>query len=115
MNIANNANICAMNELMSTANAEMRQALVATQQHVAKLEKMINQGHQAPVLQPPAWAASAPPMGANQYYAARVHAAERAIQTFKNHLISGFCCTDSEWPLQLWNNLTKQALIILNL
>jgi hypothetical protein len=31
----------------------------------------------------------------------RVNAAERAIQTFKNHLISGFCCTDSAWPLQL--------------
>ena len=45
----------------------------------------------------------------------RVNAAERAIQTFKNHIISGFCCTDSEWPLQLWNNLTKQALITLNL
>ena len=45
----------------------------------------------------------------------RVNAAERAIQMFKNHIISGFCCTDSEWPLQLWNNLTKQALITLNL
>ena len=45
----------------------------------------------------------------------RVNAAERAIQTFKNHIISDFCCTDSEWPLQLWNNLTKQALITLNL
>ena len=45
----------------------------------------------------------------------RVNAAERAIQTFKNHLISGFCCTDSEWPLQLWKKLTKQAMITLNL
>ena len=45
----------------------------------------------------------------------RVNAAERAIQTFKSHLISGFCCTDSEWPLKLWNSLTKQALITLNL
>ena len=45
----------------------------------------------------------------------RVNATERAIQTFKNHIISGFCCTDSEWPLHLWNNLTKQALITLNL
>ena len=34
---------------------------------------------------------------------------------FKTHLISGFCCTDGKWPLQLWNNLTKQALITLNL
>ena len=44
-----------------------------------------------------------------------VNAAERSIQTFKNHLISGFCCTDSEWSLHLWNNLTKQALITFNL
>ena len=42
MNMANNANISAMNETMSTANAEMRQALVATQQQVAELAKMIN-------------------------------------------------------------------------
>ena len=45
----------------------------------------------------------------------RVNAAERAIQTFKNHLISGMSCTDSEWPLQLWHKLTEQALITLNL
>ena len=45
----------------------------------------------------------------------RVNAVEKAIQTFKNHLISGFCCTDSKWQLQLWNNLTKQALITLKL
>ena len=70
MKMANNANIHAMNESMSTANEEMRQALVATQQQVAALAKMINQGHQAPALQPPAWAASAPPVGANPYYAA---------------------------------------------
>ena len=42
-------------------------------------------------------------------------AAKRAIQTFKNRLISGFCCTASEWSLQLWNNLTKQALVTFNL
>ena len=28
----------------------------------------------------------------------RVNAAERAIQTFKNHFISGLCSTDSQWP-----------------
>ena len=44
-----------------------------------------------------------------------MNAAKRTTQTFKNHLISGFCCTDIEWPLQLWNNLTKQALITLTL
>lgn len=45
----------------------------------------------------------------------RVNAAERAIQTFKNHFISGLCCTDSEFPLQLWDQLTEQAEITLNL
>eukprot|EP00804_Cyclotella_cryptica_P007133 CCRYP_020039-RA/>CCRYP_020039-RA protein AED:0.39 eAED:0.39 QI:0/0/0/1/1/1/2/0/512 len=45
----------------------------------------------------------------------RVNAAERAIQTYKNHFISGLCTTDSEWPLQLWDNLAEQALITLNL
>ena len=70
MNMANNATIRAMNESMSTANADMRQALVATQQQVAELAKMMSQGHQAPALQPPAGAASAPSMGTNTYYTA---------------------------------------------
>ena len=45
----------------------------------------------------------------------RVNAAERAIQTFKNHFISGLSLTDSHWPLQLWDQLTKQARITLNI
>ena len=45
----------------------------------------------------------------------RVNAAERAIQTFKSHFISGLCSTDPEWPVQLWDQLTDQALITLNL
>jgi hypothetical protein len=45
----------------------------------------------------------------------RVNAAERAIQTFKNHFISGLCSTDRDWPLQLWDQITEQALITLNL
>eukprot|EP00804_Cyclotella_cryptica_P027018 CCRYP_013666-RA/>CCRYP_013666-RA protein AED:0.36 eAED:0.36 QI:0/-1/0/1/-1/1/1/0/319 len=45
----------------------------------------------------------------------RVNAAERAIQTFKNHFVSGLCSTDSNWPLQLWDTMTEQALITLNL
>ncbi|KAL7523858.1 hypothetical protein ACHAWF_000698, partial [Thalassiosira exigua] len=45
----------------------------------------------------------------------RVNAAERAIQTFKNHLIRGFCCTDPNWPFQLWDHLTAQAEITVNL
>ena len=28
-----------------------------------------------------------------------VNAAERAIQTYKNHFISGLCTTDADWPL----------------
>ena len=45
----------------------------------------------------------------------RVNAAERAIQTFKNHFIRGLCTTDQDWPLQLWDQLTMQAVVTLNL
>ena len=45
----------------------------------------------------------------------RVNAAERAIQTFKNHFISGLCSTDLHWPLQLWDELTEQAKTTLNM
>ena len=40
-----------------------------------------------------------------------VNAAERAIQTFKNHFISGLYSTYIEWPFQLWNKITEQAVI----
>jgi hypothetical protein len=45
----------------------------------------------------------------------RVNAAERAIQTFKNHFISGLCTTDKDFPFQLWNHLTEQAVITCNI
>eukprot|EP00804_Cyclotella_cryptica_P000273 CCRYP_010218-RA/>CCRYP_010218-RA protein AED:0.29 eAED:-0.05 QI:0/0/0/0.5/1/1/2/0/769 len=45
----------------------------------------------------------------------RINAAERAIETYKNHFISCLCTTDKDWPLQLWDTLTQQALITLNL
>lgn len=45
----------------------------------------------------------------------RVNAAERAIQTFKNHFISGLCTCDKDFPLQLWSRLVKQAQDSLNL
>jgi hypothetical protein len=45
----------------------------------------------------------------------RVNAAERAIQTFKNHFISGLCTTDTDFPLQLWDQLAEQAQDTLNL
>jgi hypothetical protein len=44
-----------------------------------------------------------------------VNAAERAIQTFKDHFISALATTDSEFPLQLWDRLTPQAENTLNL
>eukprot|EP00804_Cyclotella_cryptica_P024014 CCRYP_020050-RA/>CCRYP_020050-RA protein AED:0.24 eAED:0.19 QI:0/0/0/0.8/0.25/0/5/0/1018 len=45
----------------------------------------------------------------------RVNAAERAIQTFMNHFVSGLCSTDHDWPLQLWDTMTDQAITTLNL
>jgi hypothetical protein len=45
----------------------------------------------------------------------RVNAAERAIQTYKNHFISALATTDSEFPLQLWDRLTSQVETTLNL
>ena len=45
----------------------------------------------------------------------RVNAAERAIQTFKNHFISGLCSVDKLFPLQLWCYLLAQAELTLNL
>ncbi len=45
----------------------------------------------------------------------RVNAAERAIQTFKDHFISALATTDSKFPLQLWDKLTSQVETTLNL
>ena len=45
----------------------------------------------------------------------RVNAAERAIQTFKNHFISGLCITDANFPFQLWNHMATQAVITCNI
>jgi hypothetical protein len=41
--------------------------------------------------------------------------AERAIQTFKNHLSAGLCSVDPTFPLKLWDKLLPQATITLNL
>ena len=35
----------------------------------------------------------------------KVNAAEREIQTFKNHLIVGLCTYDASFPLLLWNKI----------
>jgi hypothetical protein len=45
----------------------------------------------------------------------RRNLAERAIQTFKNHFISGLCSTHPDFPLNLWDKLVPQAIITLNL
>jgi hypothetical protein len=45
----------------------------------------------------------------------RRNAAERAIQTFKNHFIAGLCSVDTNFPLRLWDRLLPQETITLNL
>ena len=43
------------------------------------------------------------------------NAAERAIQTFKNHFIAGMVSTHKDFPLHLWCRLFPQAIFTLNL
>ena len=45
----------------------------------------------------------------------RRNRAERAIQTFKNHMIAGLCTVDPQFPLNLWDKLIPYALLTLNL
>ena len=45
----------------------------------------------------------------------RVNAAERAIQTFKNHLIAGFCTIDTACPATIWSKFIQQAQDSLNM
>ncbi len=45
----------------------------------------------------------------------RVNAAECAIQTFKNAFIAALATTDSNFPLQLWDQLTPQVQDTLNM
>ena len=45
----------------------------------------------------------------------RSNAAERAIQTFKNHTIAGLCTCDEDFPSVLWCKLIKQAQDTLNM
>jgi hypothetical protein len=42
------------------------------------------------------------------------NAAERAIQTFKNHFVAGLCSVDPNSPLRLWDRLLPQVTITLN-
>jgi hypothetical protein len=43
------------------------------------------------------------------------NAAERAIQTFKEHFVAGLSSVDPNFPLHLWDRLLPQAEITLNL
>ena len=45
----------------------------------------------------------------------RLNAAERAIQTWKDALITAIATTDSEFPLQLWDRISPQVQDCLNL
>jgi hypothetical protein len=45
----------------------------------------------------------------------RQNAAERAIQTFKNHFVAGLCSVDKQFPMHLWCELLPQATLTLNL
>jgi hypothetical protein len=43
------------------------------------------------------------------------NSAERAIRSFKDHLIAGFCSTDKSFPMHLWDRLLPHAVITLNM
>jgi hypothetical protein len=45
----------------------------------------------------------------------RQNAAERAIQTFKNHFVAGLCSVDKQFPMHLWCELLPKATLTLNL
>ncbi len=45
----------------------------------------------------------------------RLNAAEQAIQTWKDAMISALATTDSDFPLQLWDRLTPQVQDCVNL
>jgi hypothetical protein len=41
--------------------------------------------------------------------------AERAIRSFKDHLIAGLCSTDKSFPMNLWDRILPQAVMTLNM
>ena len=45
----------------------------------------------------------------------RVNAAERAIRKFKNRFIAGLCIIDTNFPIQKWDRMIKQAPLTMNL
>ena len=48
-------------------------------------------------------------------YSHRANAAERAIQTFKNHFKAGLASLDPDFPIAEWDRLLDQAFLTLNL
>ena len=45
----------------------------------------------------------------------RANAAERAIQTFKNHFKAGLASLDPQFPVSEWDRLLEQTFLTLNL
>jgi hypothetical protein len=43
------------------------------------------------------------------------NSAERAIRSFKDHLIAGLCSTDKYFPMHLWDRILPQAVITVKL
>jgi hypothetical protein len=48
-------------------------------------------------------------------YSHRRNSAERAIRSFKDHLIAGLFSTDKSFPMHLWDRILPQAVITLNM
>jgi hypothetical protein len=44
-------------------------------------------------------------------YSHRRNSAERAVRSFKDHLIAGLCSTDKSFPMHMWDRLLPQAVI----
>jgi hypothetical protein len=43
------------------------------------------------------------------------NSAERAIRSFKDHLIAGLCSTDKYFPMHLWDRILPQVVMTLNM
>jgi hypothetical protein len=48
-------------------------------------------------------------------YSHRRNSAERAIRSFKDHLIAGLCSTDKSFHMHLWDRILPQAIITLSM
>jgi hypothetical protein len=48
-------------------------------------------------------------------YSHRCNSVERAIRSFKDHLIAGLCSTYKSFPMHLWDIILPQAVLTLNM